>query len=48
MNMWTNDMVRAEADYRRAQLHRMASHRRQEGEGRSGAWRRWLPRGRGR
>jgi hypothetical protein len=45
MNMWTNEVVRAEADYRREQLHRLTSQRRATAERPSGARRRWLPRG---
>ena len=46
MNNWTDEAVRAEAAYRREQLHRLASHRRSAAEHRTGAWRRWLPSGR--
>ncbi|HEX5114964.1 MAG TPA: hypothetical protein VFW65_07180 [Pseudonocardiaceae bacterium] len=46
MNMWTDEAVRAEAAYRREQLHRMASHRVSAAQRRSGGWRKWLPSGR--
>lgn len=46
MNMWTQDAVRAEAAYRREHLHNLVSQRRSAAEHRTGAWRRWLPRGR--
>jgi len=42
---WTDEAVRAEADYRRAQLHKMTSQRHTTERRRSGAWHRWLPRG---
>ncbi|HKN95996.1 MAG TPA: hypothetical protein VJX10_02670 [Pseudonocardiaceae bacterium] len=46
MNMWTDEYARIESDYRREQLHRLASQRRSAAERRTGAWRRWLPGGR--
>lgn len=44
MMNWTDEAVRAEADYRRQALHRMAGHRRVAGDRRQGMWR-WLGRG---
>lgn len=46
MNMWTQEAVQAEADYRREQLHRMTSQRRLAAGRRTGGWRRWMPAGR--
>jgi hypothetical protein len=45
MNLWTQESVRAENEYRRQQLHKLASHRRVAGEHRTGGWHRWVPRG---
>lgn len=42
---WTDEAVRAEADYRRQALHRMVSHRRAMAGRRQGRWSRWLTRG---
>jgi hypothetical protein len=42
---WTDEALRAEADYRRQQLHRMAAHHRPTSDRRPGAWHRWLHRG---
>ena len=41
---WTDEAVRAEADYRRRQLHRMVSERHTTTRRGSGVWHRWLPR----
>jgi hypothetical protein len=46
MMNWTDEVVRAEADYRRQQLHKLASGRRSTSERRSGAWNRWWHLGR--
>lgn len=43
MMNWTDELVRAEADYRREQLHKLAGHRRSSG--RPAAWQRWWHRG---
>jgi hypothetical protein len=43
---WTDEAMRAEADYRRQSLHRMVAQRRSTDSRRSGAWHRWMPRGR--
>jgi hypothetical protein len=40
---WTEEAVRAEADYRREQLRKLAGRRRSATE-RGGARHRWLPR----
>lgn len=45
MMNWTDEAVRAEADYRRHQLHRMVSQRRTTARKGTGIWHRWLPRG---
>lgn len=45
MNMWTQEALQAETDYRRQQLRRLASHRRTATDRRSGGWYRWLSRG---
>jgi hypothetical protein len=45
MMNWTDEALRAEAEYRRERLHRMATHHRPTGERRPGAWHRWLNRG---
>jgi hypothetical protein len=45
MNMWTQETLQAETDYRRQQLRRLASHRRMPAAHRSGAWYRWVSRG---
>jgi hypothetical protein len=45
MNNWTQEALRAETDYRRQQLRRLASHRRSTTNGHGSAWYRWLPRG---
>lgn len=42
---WTDQSMKAENEYRRQQLHRLASHRELPTGRRSGAWNRWLPRG---
>jgi hypothetical protein len=44
MMNWTDEALRAEAEYRRERLHRMASHRSASAR-RTGAWHRWLNRG---
>jgi hypothetical protein len=44
MMNWTDEALRAEAEYRRERLHRMASHR-STSTRRTGAWHRWLNRG---
>jgi hypothetical protein len=46
MMNWTTEAVRAEADYRRQALHRMASHKDVTAAKRAGGWHRWLPGGR--
>ena len=43
MNMWTQEALQAETDYRRQQLRRLASHRKPTGGRR--AWYRWVSRG---
>lgn len=40
---WTDEAVRAEADYRRDQLRRMVSRRRATDTRTEGARHRWLP-----
>ena len=45
VNMWTQEVIQAETDYRRQQLRRLASHRRVATDRRSGGWYRWLSRG---
>jgi hypothetical protein len=45
MNMWTQETLQAETDYRRQQLRRLASHRRMPVAHRSGNWYRWLAKG---
>ena len=45
MNMWTQETLQAETDYRRQQLRRLASHRRTPSARRSGGWYRWIARG---
>jgi len=45
MNMWTQETLQAETDYRRQQLRRLASHRRMPVAHRSGGWYRWLAKG---
>ncbi|HVV24442.1 MAG TPA: hypothetical protein VHF06_33725 [Pseudonocardiaceae bacterium] len=45
MMNWTEESVRAEAEYRRQQLHKLAGRRRSVEGRRSGAWNRWMPRG---
>ena len=45
MNMWTQETLQAETDYRRQQLRRLASHRRMPVAHRSGGWYRWLSKG---
>jgi hypothetical protein len=46
MTNWTDEALRAEADYRRERLHRMATHHRVTGAARrSGGWHRLLHRG---
>ncbi len=44
MNMWTQETLQAETDYRRQQLRRLASHRRTTAA-RRGGWYRWLSKG---
>lgn len=43
---WTEEAVRAEADYRRQQLHKLAGRRRTSGSRHGDGWYRWLPRSR--
>jgi hypothetical protein len=45
MNMWTQETLQAETDYRRQQLRRLASHRRLPAAHRSGRWYQWVARG---
>jgi hypothetical protein len=45
MNMWTQETLRAETDYRRQQLRRLASHRTMPAARRTGSWYRWVSRG---
>jgi hypothetical protein len=45
MNLWTQEVIDAENDYRRHQLRRLAGHRRIVTERRTGRWHRWLSRG---
>jgi hypothetical protein len=44
MNTWTNESLRAENDYRREQLHRLASHRSVGSGRRDKGWLRFLRR----
>jgi hypothetical protein len=41
---WTDEAMKAEADYRRQQLHRMVATRKGAGTKRDGVPHRWLPR----
>lgn len=41
---WTDEAIKAEADYRRRQLHRMVAPRRSVGAKRDGVLHRLLPR----